>query len=189
MDAFEALDVSSAQFRRLLLEVRPDQMSLPTPCAGWSVRDLLNHVVGGEKRYILLLRGAPTAVVEATRDADHLSPAPAVAYDELHADLMTSFRKPGVLATTVHHRAGDRRGSDLLLMRTVEYALHGWDLATAIDAGAAVDGEVVEFLLEEMTVNAHVWEGIFVPVEATAATAQDRLLLCTGREPRKGASS
>jgi uncharacterized protein (TIGR03086 family) len=181
MDAFQALDVTGAQFRRLLTEVRSEHIESPTPCPGWSVRDLLNHVVGGEKRYILLLRGAPTSVVEATRDADHLGADPVAAFDELHADLTRSFRKPGVLATTVHHRAGDRRGSDLLLMRTAEYAMHGWDLATAIAADDTIDAEVVAFLLQEMSANAHLWDGIFTPLSTTSDTQQEQLLSLTGR--------
>lgn len=184
MDAFEALDVSGDKFRRQLMEVRPEQMDLPTPCAGWSVRDLLNHVVGGEKRYILLLRGAPTSVVEATRDADHIGTDAVASFDELHADLKTAFRKPGVLAMTVHHRAGDRRGGDLLLMRTVEYAMHGWDLATAIGADSTIDSEVVAFLAQEMSANAHLWDGIFTPLSTTTGTQQEQLLLLAGRNPR-----
>ena len=32
--------------RGLLATVTPEQLDLPTPCASWKVRDLINHLIG-----------------------------------------------------------------------------------------------------------------------------------------------
>jgi uncharacterized protein (TIGR03086 family) len=186
VEAFEALDAACRHFRRRLVIVRPDHAGLGTPCTDWSVRDLLNHMVGGQRRYIMLLNGATTVEVEATRDHDHLGTDAVAAFDEAHAELTASFRTPGALTRIVHHRGGDRTGRDLLLMRTVEYAVHGWDLSQAIGVDDTIEGDLAEFLAREVTAAHHLWEGprgaFAAPVTAPAsAAAQDRLMRLTGR--------
>ncbi|HKB30167.1 MAG TPA: maleylpyruvate isomerase N-terminal domain-containing protein [Streptosporangiaceae bacterium] len=58
----------------LVAGVRDDQWDAPTPCTGWNVRDLVNHVVGGNLAFASLLRGQPPS---RPRAADHLGGDPA----------------------------------------------------------------------------------------------------------------
>lgn len=147
MDPFEALDVATAGFADALSHVQPDQWRLPSPNPGWSVHDVVNHVVGGNRRYVLLLAGAATEDVEALRDLDHLGDAPRAAFAKTAAEVSAAFREPGALTRVVHHRWGDRSGLQLLYMRISEHALHGWDLARAIGADETIDAGVTEVLL------------------------------------------
>ncbi len=39
--------------------IRDDQWSAPTPCADWCVRDVLNHLVGGNWGFVPVLTGRP----------------------------------------------------------------------------------------------------------------------------------
>jgi hypothetical protein len=64
---------------------------------GWTVRDLVNHVVGGNRRYVLLLTGAPTAEVEALRDLEHLGTDPLAAFTLTSAEMVTAFHQPGAM--------------------------------------------------------------------------------------------
>src|SRR5260370_8838595 len=43
----------------LVAGVRDDQWDAPTPCTGWNVRDLVNHVVGGNLAFARLPPGHP----------------------------------------------------------------------------------------------------------------------------------
>jgi uncharacterized protein (TIGR03083 family) len=43
---------------RLTRVVTPDQLSRPSPCAEWTVRDLISHVVGESIMSVRLLQGA-----------------------------------------------------------------------------------------------------------------------------------
>jgi uncharacterized protein (TIGR03086 family) len=142
-----ALDAATAGFARTLTLVQPDQWDVPTPNPGWSVRDLVNHVVGGNRRYVVLLTGAPTEQAEALRDLDHLSASPYDDFVATAAEVALAFRQPGALAQITHHRRGDRLGSELLVMRINENALHGWDLARAIGQDDRIDPVVVDALL------------------------------------------
>src|SRR5260370_40835851 len=67
----------------LVAGVRDDQWDAPTPCTGWNVRHLVNHVVGGNLAFPSLLRSQPPS---RPRAADHLGGGPAP---------RTSSRAPG----------------------------------------------------------------------------------------------
>jgi hypothetical protein len=42
-----ALPTALTSTRAVLANVRRDQYDDPTPCASWTVRDLVHHIVGG----------------------------------------------------------------------------------------------------------------------------------------------
>lgn len=190
MDAFDALDQAHDYFRKRLVAVRVSHFDLPTPCAGWNVRDLLNHVLGGEKRYLMLLNGASTAEVEATRQDDHLRGDAVASFGTAHAELTRAFTARGALDRIVHHRSGDRTGRELVLMRTVEYAVHGWDLSRAIGFDDTIDGSLASFVASAVEASRHLFDssrGAFaeaVPATDSAAPPQLRLLALTGRTAR-----
>ena len=43
-DALDLLRHAAARFDRLVAEIREPQWNDPTPCPGWTVRTLVNHV-------------------------------------------------------------------------------------------------------------------------------------------------
>ena len=59
-EPIELLVVANDEFARRLRLVGPDGWRRPTPCSERDVRALVNHVIGGNVRYQLLLSGAPT---------------------------------------------------------------------------------------------------------------------------------
>jgi uncharacterized protein (TIGR03086 family) len=181
VDVHDVLDVATAGFAGTLGLVEADQLDAPTPNPGWSVRDLVNHVVGGNRRYVLLLTGAPTEQVEELRDLDHLSDSPYDDFVTTAAEVATAFRQPGALDQVVHHRLGDRSGAELLVMRIAEHALHGWDLARAIHQDDHLDPPVVDALLAAIDAEPGS-AGQFAPLpNADQLTGAARLLALTGR--------
>jgi uncharacterized protein (TIGR03083 family) len=66
MDGFESLDRARSEFDRRLRAVEPGEWSLETPCEGWTVRDLVNHVVGGNRMAVALLAGSSREDARAT---------------------------------------------------------------------------------------------------------------------------
>jgi len=61
------------------------------------------------------------------------------------------LREDGALERVGHHATGDRTGRELLSMRILDAAIHGWDLARAIGADEGLDEDVVAFLLAYVT--------------------------------------
>ena len=45
----EAHERAFTSTRGIIANITPDQHDLPTPCASWKVRDILNHVVGADR--------------------------------------------------------------------------------------------------------------------------------------------
>jgi uncharacterized protein (TIGR03086 family) len=167
-----------AGFGSRLARVGDGDWERPTPCTEWDVWALVNHVVGANVRYQLILAGAPLAEVEATRPRDHLGAAPADAFESTAAVTMRAFDDPAVMAATFHHAVGERTGEQLLLMRIYDIGVHTWDLAVAIDGDRELDATVVDVALTSTTANAG---------ERDDLTTQDRLLVRSGRQPNQEA--
>ena len=145
----EALAIANAGFADRLRLVKLGHWERPTPCTEWDVRALANHVVGGSVRYTMLLHGSPEHEVEATRAADNLGEDPVASFLITAAEVLAAFDEEGALARVVRHpRAGERTGAELLVMKLLDVAVHGWDLAVAIGADRTIAPDVVALLLE-----------------------------------------
>jgi uncharacterized protein (TIGR03086 family) len=186
-DPLELLVVANDEFARRLRLVEPDDWRRPTPCSECDVRVLVNHVVGANVRYRLLLHGAPTEQVEATRAVDHLGDDALASFVATADGVVGCFREPGALDRVVHHATGDRTGRALLSMRILDAAIHGWDLARAIGADERLDDDVVAFLLADTAdLDVGPRQRAFAPADADVprdASPQARLLHRLGRHP------
>jgi uncharacterized protein (TIGR03086 family) len=184
-----ALAAADAQFARVIREVTIDDLDLPTPCEGWDVRGLLNHVIGGNRMSVVLLEGGERDDAMAVFAQDHLGDDFLVAYEDGIADSRAAFLEEGALGRTVHHPMGDIPATQLLQFRTGDLTLHGWDLARAIGADETIDPELAAFVLEGMLPMAPMMGSIGVFGEGPSGTvgddapAQTRLLDLTGRRP------
>jgi uncharacterized protein (TIGR03086 family) len=151
------------------------------------VRALVNHVVGANVRYQLLLHGAPTDQVEATRTVDHLGDDAIASFVATADGVVACFHENGALERIAHHATGDLTGGELLSMRILDAAIHGWDLARAIGADEALDDDVVGFLLAHTAgLDLGPQQRAFTPSDADVprnASPQDQLLHRLGRQP------
>ena len=118
---------------RLVTGVRPEQWSQPTPCTEWTVRQLVNHVVGGQRVFTGILRSEPSAGPPANRPTglDVLGSDPVAAYRESADSLLSAFNEPGALQRVVRLPIGEMPGAAALHLRVTESLVHGWDLARA----------------------------------------------------------
>jgi uncharacterized protein (TIGR03086 family) len=108
------------------------QWDRPTPCTDWTVRQLVGHVVGGNRLVTRVLRGGllPEGLGRRAPE-DQLGDDPATAHRTSADELLAAFAAPGVLAGTYTVPAGTLPGPALVHLRTVETLVHGWDLARA----------------------------------------------------------
>ncbi|WP_051515815.1 TIGR03086 family metal-binding protein [Candidatus Blastococcus massiliensis] len=184
MDELAALDIAADDLLVRLAAVLPEHLDRPSACPGWSVFDLVNHVNGGGHRYLLLLGGAAADELTATRTQDHVRPDPVAACRRWQEPLAAAFAEPGALDRVVHHPAGDRSGRDLLRMRTLDLALHAWDLATSLGLDDALDPSLGEHLLAHGAGLVEELRGLGMyaqPGVDDGGPAQLRLLRLTGR--------
>ena len=113
---------------QLIAAVQEEQWAGPTPCAGWSVRDLVTHVVAGNSLFAAALRGGQ----------------PPAAPQDSAAGLLGAFREPGALDVMVTVPFGTVPGVVALHLRITELLVHGWDLARATGQAATVPDGLAE---------------------------------------------
>lgn len=135
----QALEVD----QRLVGAVQDQQWTAPTPCSEWTVHDLVNHLVGGNRLFARILGGEPMPPLAELR-RDMLGADPVGANREAAEALLVAFRQPGALERLVSVPIGTVPGIAALHLRVVESLVHGWDLAQATDQHADFPDELVE---------------------------------------------
>jgi uncharacterized protein (TIGR03086 family) len=178
----------SARFGEVLAQVGPGRYGLPTPCPGWTVVDLVDHVLSGNHRTAMLLTGLDRTTVAA--ELERLPRA-----DDRRVDFPRSLAAqeravwsaaPGLVVPTA---AGAMPASSLLVMRSVDLLVHSWDLARAVGADDKLPPDLVAEVLALVEPRA-AWvavSGVFGDGAEGApppADDQERLLQLTGRRPR-----
>jgi uncharacterized protein (TIGR03086 family) len=139
--------LASGRMEALIAAVRPGQWGSPTPCEGWSVRDLVEHVVAGNVKYTGLAGGDD--FVPGAPPID-LGDEPATAYRETFDVMASAWREPGALSREIGLPRGQRGPAETAAwIHLAETLCHGWDLATATGQEPGFDDTVVAPCLEE----------------------------------------
>jgi uncharacterized protein (TIGR03086 family) len=123
--------------------VGDDQWDLPTPCARWTVRDLVNHVVGEELWTVPLVAGATMDEVGSRFDGDVLGSDP-TAVARSAAVAAVAAVDGAADDVEVHLSFGDTDLEEYLFQLAADHLVHGWDLAVATGGPTALDPDVVE---------------------------------------------
>lgn len=122
---------------QLVGALEPDQWDAPTPCPGWAVRDVVQHLAGGNTLFANALAGEQPGATPADVDAD------AAGYARSAERLVDAASAPGALDRLVSVPFGVVPGPVAVQMRVVEALVHGWDLARASGRPTAFDDELV----------------------------------------------
>jgi uncharacterized protein (TIGR03086 family) len=174
-----------------------DDLDRPTPCAGWSLADLLAHMTVQHYGFAAAARGngADLAVWEQATVADAVAADPAGAYAKAATEVLDAFSADGVLDATfaLPEFGSDATfpGSMAIGFHFVDYVVHGWDVARTIGAPFELPADVISAVLP-MTLA--IPDGEFREAEgspfARAITPTDeagdldRVLLHLGRSPQ-----
>jgi uncharacterized protein (TIGR03086 family) len=183
-----------AQFHRKALEhtrtvvagVGRDQWQATTPCDGWDVQALLNHLVSGNLWAAELGAGATIEQVGDRLDGDLLGDDALAAYDKSAKAAAATFEAPGALDAPCAVSYGPVPGSVYAGHRFIDVLIHGWDLAVATDQDTTLDPDLVDAASDILHAEADMVRasGMFgqdLAVPADAST-QTRLLAFIGRE-------
>jgi uncharacterized protein (TIGR03086 family) len=130
--------------RRFVVGIGADKLELPTPCEGWNVRELLNHIIAGNLWAAELAGGRTIAEVGSALDGDMLGTNVTAAYDASADAAARAFEAPGALDAPCAVSYGPVPGSVYAGHRLVDVLIHGWDLATATGQPADLDPRLVD---------------------------------------------
>ncbi len=130
--------------RAYVAGTRPDQLGLPTPCAAWDVRALLDHVLGNNDLYAAGASGRPIDWDERTRD--RVGEDPLAAYDRSAAAVTAAFADADP-TTEVGFPFGVIPVQHAVAVHFVDILVHGWDLAVATGQDPALPDDLAEAAL------------------------------------------
>ena len=180
MDVVDALEATFKQTQGVIAGVGADQYDDKTPCGEWTVRDLLEHMVG-----VVARLGAAAAGVTAAPFA--LGQDPAAQFRDAAAAALAAWRTPGVLDRVVDGGPGPMPGRVLAGINLLDTATHTWDLAIATGQPARLPDDVATAALDasRATISPDIRPGRFGPEipAPRAANATDRLVAFLGRTP------
>lgn len=167
--------------------VTPQLLSSPTPCPGWDLKILLNHVVDS----IRVLHEAITigGVSASAAPDDALRPRldPVARLRRETAMLLAAGVAAGSAEGTVY--IGDRELTTSLVTvaGAIEIAVHGWDISVACGDARVIPSNLADVLLPiaPLLITAETRSGLFadpVPL-ARPACPGDELVAFLGRQP------
>lgn len=135
-------------FASVVASIGPEHWDLPTPCDGWSVSDVVEHVFAGEHFTVAVLGGsrldeavAATRVELARVVSDRLSQLTTAS-----AAALAAF--DGSLDRTIEHRVGVISARRMLGFRIIDELGHTWDVATAIGQPVNLDADALSVGVE-----------------------------------------
>lgn len=182
MDLVASLDHAFSHAHGVIAGVRPDQYDATTPCDDWSVRDLMQHMIG----VVAGVGAAASGTAPAGGEAG-LSDDPVGQFDQASAAALAAWRAPGVMDRELMSGAGPMPGRVLAGINLLDTATHTWDLARATGQDAHLPDDVAAAALElsRQTITPEIRPGRFKP-EITPPDGTDdtgRLVAFLGRQP------
>ena len=190
MDSVAMMDRVLSETERVVDGIEPSQLDGPTPCADWTVRDVLNHITaGGEMFAIAAVEGkVPDDRLGELMTGDNLGSDYKGAFHDAAARASKAFEAPGVLDKVITLPFGEMPAGVALQIAIFDLTTHAWDLAKATGQSTALDPEVLGTALEiaqGMLSDDFRAAGMFGPrvVVPDDAPPQDRLAAFTGRTP------
>lgn len=184
--SFHDLQPLADQLTRLVEGVAENDLGLPTPCADWSVSDLLLHILDLSSAFTAAAAKLPLA------DPETYSLLPdfrARARRQL-TELATAWGHPFAWAGNAEAGGVEMAASEMGVVALDELVLHGWDLARATGQSFNVsesDAAACLAFAESMgpPAPAEARAGLYGPVVPISADAPVlyRLLGASGREP------
>ncbi len=160
--------------------VTADQLGGPTPCAEWTVQDLLDHLTAGTDYLLGALEGRPPRPCAGTTAGDLRAGV---------ADVLAGLEEPGALERTCTSPLGFEWSVEQAVAGTfMDVLIHTWDLARATGQEDQLDPHLVaactSMFLPEMPERGR-QAGIVGPAVDVAADASPQAVLlgAMGRAP------
>jgi uncharacterized protein (TIGR03086 family) len=153
------------------------KLDAQTPCDEWRVRELMDHMLDTENYFIGSAQGKDVSR-PSPNPPKLMSDDPVADFKRARDDMLATFRREGVIEKT-----GPSLG-----IAFADQLIHGWDLAKATGQDATMPsglGEAAYGMLHGRLTDDQ-RKGAFKPELKVAddASAQDKLLAYTGRDPR-----
>jgi uncharacterized protein (TIGR03086 family) len=165
----------------ILTGVRPEHLTAPTPCAKWTVQDLVDHLVGGTGYLLVAATGGQPGEPPVQTSTGRFATG--------FAAVLDAAARPGATERRCLSPLGfEWTVGEALAGTFMDVLVHSWDLATATGQDTRLDPDLVQacwdMFVPEMPERGR-QAGLIGPAVAMPGDAplQDRLLGAMGRQP------
>lgn len=112
----------------LVDQIQPPQLNNSTPCAKFTVTDVLNHMImlGGSFSYWFRGEDAPDLKAPPVDGF-----VPAAVFRKTMDDLLAAVQSPGAMERFISAPVGEMPGSTFARFVAFDGLIHGWDLASS----------------------------------------------------------
>ena len=154
------------------------ELDTDTPCDKWDVRELMNHMLETQQYFVGSARGEDASPPGQTPPTTLLGEDPVSDFKRAREETMRTFGDEDV----------QKKTGPALGIAFADQLLHGWDLAKATGQASTMPAGLAEAAYK--TIHGQFTDeqrkGVFKPeIEVGAdASAQDKLLAYTGRDPK-----
>jgi uncharacterized protein (TIGR03086 family) len=135
-----------AQARLVIAGVRPDEMTLPTPCTEFDVRTLIGHMITAIRRYGCAGRGGDPAqipfVTTGISDYGWVS-----AFDHAVDEARSAWSDDSLLSRDITLPFATLPGALVVSIYSLELTVHAWDLAAAVGDLREFEPEIGQAML------------------------------------------
>lgn len=163
--------------------IEPSQLNNSTPCAEFTVHDVLDHIIVLGESFAHWFRGEEAPEANAPPVYGWV---PAAELRKAMDDLLDAVKSPGAMERTISAPVGEMPGSTFAQFVAFDGLIHGWDLASATglnyDPPPAVIASVDEFARGALT--SEMRDGDTFKEATTApddASQMERLVAFSGR--------
>lgn len=169
--------------------VTDDQLSASTPCADFSVGDVVHHLGGLALAFAAAARKdrGPLTGTPPTVDASQLDPDWRTDYPSRLTELAQAWMDRAAWQGMTRIAAMDMPGEAVGPVALTEVVIHGWDVARATGQTYDVDPDIADAVLANVAQFAAQGpvEGLFGPAVPVAddASVLDRIIALSGRDP------
>jgi uncharacterized protein (TIGR03086 family) len=123
MDVPTQLDQLGPVLGGVVGNITPDQLDNQTPCTEFTVRGVLEHMIGGATMFIAAFRGTEPGTPDLSD--------PLAGFGPTLAELADAMTAPGALERTIQAPFGEVSGDTFARFVVLDGLVHGWDMATA----------------------------------------------------------
>ncbi|WP_246006930.1 TIGR03086 family metal-binding protein [Actinomadura pelletieri] len=173
---------------RIVRDIPPERLDAPTPCPGWDVRTLVNHLFLWTARAETAARKQPTTGPGEDHDFT-AEPGWAERFGEQVHTTAEAWQDPAAWEGNTS-LTGNKEAMPATFVAGIifgDWVVHGWDLAVATGHEPAFPDDVVRAAWEHLVPTAEVGReyGAFGPEVSVPEDAPllDRLVGLSGRDP------
>jgi uncharacterized protein (TIGR03086 family) len=130
-------------FDRVVRSLPSAAWSNPSPCEGWTARDVLGHVIAVQGYVESLARGVAPTLNPYGMPGDLAGNDPLRAWSVARESVLEAVDAPGVLDSTVQTFRAEETIDNFLAWNVVDTLAHTWDLARAGGVDDHLDDDLV----------------------------------------------